>query len=262
MAASALVVALVTGTLLTTSAQASGSVTCTAGAGSLDMSWTGETHVFQYEAFVQNSAGNSTSQIVAWRSNSGTASVAFSSLSVGTYTVWVVKQTTDGSWIKFGETTCTVTEAAPPTTTTTAAPTTTTEAAPTVTEADPPPTTTAATPTTTTAPDDSPGSLSCSTSASSITVTASLNEPEASTATAWETFVEHSTGYPRLGQLTSLLDIDFDGDGVIDSPAGGLSTTFTGVAQGTWNITGFVNVPGTSPRPELESTSCTVAGGL
>lgn len=256
MAASALLVALVTGTLLTTSAQASGSVTCTAGAGSLGMSWTGETHVFQYEAFVQNSAGDSSSQIVAWRSASGTASVTFSSLSVGSYTVWVVKQTNDGSWIKFGETTCSVAEAAPPPTTTAAAPT--------VTEATPPPTTAATTPTTTTTTpaEDSPGSLSCSTTASSITVTASLNEPEASTATAWETFVEHSTGYPRLGQLTSLLDIDIDGDGVIDRPAGGLSTTFSDLAQGSWNITGFVNVPDTSPRPELTSTSCTVAGGL
>lgn len=241
MAASALLVALVTGTFLTTSVQASGSVTCTAGAGSLGMSWTGETHVFQYEAFVQNSAGESTSQIVAWRSASGTASATFSSLSTGTYTVWVVKQTTDGSWIKFGETTCTVSEAAPPPTTTAA---------------------TTPTTTTTTPEEDSPGSLSCSTTASSITVTASLNEPEASTATAWETFVEHSTGYPRVGQLTSLQDIDFDGDGVIDSPAGGLSTTFSDLAQGSWNITGFVNVPDTSPRPELTSTSCAVAGGL
>lgn len=238
MAAFAGLVALVTGTLLTTSAQASGSVTCTAGAGSLEMSWTGETHIFQYEAFVENSAGQSTSKIVTWRSASGTASATFSSLSTGTYTVWVVKQTNDGSWIKFGETTCTVAEAAPTTTTTSTTTTTTAPAA------------------------DSPGSLSCSTTASSITVTASLNEPAASTATAWETFVEHSTGYPRVGQLTSLQDIDFDGDGVIDSPAGGLSTTFTDLAQGSWNITGYVNVPDTSPRPELTGTSCTVAGGL
>lgn len=233
----AVVVALVTGTLLTTSAQASGSVTCTPGTGSLQMSWDRETFVSQYTAYVRNAAGESTSQIVAGRT-SGTASVTFSSLSVGTYTVWVVKQTVDNSWIKFGETSCSVTEAAPATTTT---PTTTTTTAPVA---------------------GSPGSLSCTTTASSITVTASLNEPAASTALDWETFVRHSSGYPRIGQYTSLQAHDLDGDGVADVPAGELSTTFEDVAQGTWNVTGTVGLPDTTPDPELSGTSCTVAGGL
>ena len=239
----AVVLVLVAGTTLVASAHAYSGVSCSAGTSSLTVSWSGEMRAYQYTAWVRNSAGSEISQIVDWSGRTtGSASSQFSDLSTGTYTAGVTMQTVDGSWISIGEATCTVTATTP--TTTTAAPTTTT----------------------TTPAADSPGSLSCTATASSITVTASLNEPAASTATAWETFVEFSAGYPRHGQLISLVaqSIDLDGDGEIDLeiPAGGLSTTFSNLAQGTWNVTGFVNVPDTSPRPSLSGTSCTVAGGL
>lgn len=242
-AASTVVLLLILGTALVAGANAYSGVSCSAGTSSITVSWNGEMRAYQYTAWVRNSAGSEISQIVDWSGRTtGSASSEFSDLSAGTYTVGVTMQTVDGSWISIGEATCTVTATTP--TTTTAAPTTTT----------------------TTPAADSPGSLSCTATASSITVTASLNEPAASTATAWETFVEHSLGYPRLGHLTSLQEqsIDTDGDGEADItiPAGGLSTTFNDLAQGTWNVTGNVSVPGTSPNPSLSGTSCTVAGGL
>ena len=211
------------------------------------MSWSGETHVYQYTAYVKNSSNQETSQILAWRSASGTASVTFSSLSAGTYTVWVVKQTNDGSWIKFGETTCTVTA---PTATATAT----------------------ATATPTPVATSGPGTIGCSTNASSITVTL---DPETGT-TSWEVFVEHSTGYPRIGQSTSRSwtaaqlailrndDPDDDADVLAQGPQGdlSLSTTFTGLAQGSWTVSGYASISGQTERSTLASITCTVAGGL
>ena len=109
----AVVLVAVSGLVLVSGAQAADGVTCSPGESSLTMSWSGDTFVFQYTAYVKNSSDQEMSKILAWRSKSGTASVTFSSLALDTYTVWVVKQTNEGKWIKFGEQSCTVSTAAP-----------------------------------------------------------------------------------------------------------------------------------------------------
>ncbi len=210
------------------------------------MSWSGETHIFQYTAYVENSAGQETSQILPWRSSTAsTASVTFSSLSAGTYTVWVVKQTNDGTWIKFGETTCSVTSSS----------------------ATPTP---SATPTS--VPTSGDGTIGCSTGTSSITVTL---DPEEGT-TSWEVTATHSTGYPRLGQSLSAswsqeqLDILNNDDPEDDlevfreGPAGDLplTHTFTTASQGTWNVTGHANISDQAEQSNFPGITCTVAGGL
>ncbi len=220
VAASALALVLVSGLLLASGTQASGGVTCTPGASTIQLSWTGDSNVFQYEAFLSKDSIE-TSQILAWNSASGTASVTFSSLAAGTYSVRVVKQTVDNSWIQFGEQTCTVTE----TTTTTDAPTTTTAAT-----------------TTTTAPaSGGAGSISCTAGTSSIRVTL---DPADGTR-SFEVFAEHSSGYPRVGQLSYP---DSNGD---------FWHEFTSLAQGTWNLSGYADF-NDGARRQLNNISCTV----
>ena len=147
--------------------------------------------------------------------------------------MWVVKQTTDGSWIKFGERTCEVTE----TTTTTAATTTTTTSA-----------------TTTTTPSDWAGTLSCATTSSTIRVTLDA----APDTHYFEVRARHSTGYPSVGHLRYA---DSWGD---------FWTEFTSTAQGTWNVSGTASFnDGTSralnsltcvvPAPSFASTTTTTA---
>ena len=225
VAAVALLLVLVSGFLLASGTQASGGVSCTPGPSSIQLSWSGETHVFRYEAFLSKDS-TETSQILAWNSASGTASVTFSSLAAGTYSVWVVKQTVDGSWIRFGDQTCTVTETTTTTAATTTAATTTTTAAPT---------------TTTTPASGWAGSISCTTGSSSIRVTL---DPADGTR-SFEVFVEHSSGYPRFGQLSYA---DANGD---------FWHEFTSVAQGTWNLSGYADF-NDGERRQLNSISCTV----
>ncbi len=214
-----LVLVLVSGLFLASGTQASGSVTCTAGASSLQMSWSGEGNAFRYEAFVSKD-GTETSQILAWGSRLGTASVTFSSLPIGTYNVWVVKQTTDGSWIQFGDRTCTVTEA----TTTTAGTTTTTAA------------------TTTTAPSSGwAGTLSCTTSSATVRVT--LDAAEGTR--YFEVTLEHPSGYPRVSHLRYA------------ESSGSFWTEFTSVAQGPWNLSGTATFNDGTTR-QLNNLSCTV----
>lgn len=222
VAAFAVVLLLVSGTALVAGANAYTGVSCSATSSSITVSWSGEMRAYQYTAWVKNSAGSQTGQIVDWSQKSwGSASAVFSSLSADTYTVWVIMQTVDGSWIKIGETSCTV--AAPATTTTTAATTTTT-----------------------TTPSGSSGSLSCSTSSSSITVT--LDPAEGTT--GWEVWVEYSSGYPKHGQFIPINDGNDDE----------LSHEFTSMAQGTWSVYGTEFFDGS--HGTLATISCTVAGGL
>ncbi len=242
---------LASGLALTSGAQASGGLTCTGGEGSLSMSWNGETHVRQYTAYVINSAEEQISQIVPWWSSTApTASTTFSSLSAGTYTVYVDKHTTSGSIIEIGRTTCTVT--AP-----TATPTATATPTPTATP---------------TAAASGAGTISCSASNSSITVTL---DPETGTDT-WEATLQHSSGYPKIGglvgaawsqeQLAILNNDDPDDDEAVlaAGPAGSLqlSMTFESLAQGTWNISGSARIAGQSEWSTLAAISCTVSGGL
>ena len=238
----AVVLVAVSGLVLMSNAQATDGVTCTAGPSSITMSWTGETTVYQYTAYVKDSSNQEISQILAWRSGSGTASVTFSSLALDTYTVRVVKQTNDGSWIQFGEQSCTVSTAA----------------------ATPTPA-----PTPSSVSTSGSGTIGCSGSSSSITVTL---DPHTGTI-SWEVFVEHSTGYPRVGQLTSRpwsqaqLDIlnnddpDDDAEVLAQGPQGdlSLSTTFTGLAQGSWTVSGYATISGQTDRSTLASISCIVA---
>ena len=178
---------------------------------------------YQYTAWVRNSAGTETRKIVDWSGRTtGDASAEFTDLSTGAYTVGVTMQTVDGSWIGIGEASCTVATA--DTTTTTSTTTTTT----------------------TTTPAGSTGSLSCSATSSSLTVT--LNPADGTT--GWQVWAEFSLGYPRLGQYIS----------IVDGTDEELTHEFTSVAQGTWNVTGTASFDGT--HHTLAGVSCTVAGGL
>ncbi|MDE2753243.1 MAG: hypothetical protein OXI83_11765 [Gemmatimonadota bacterium] len=177
---------------------------------------------FQYTAWVRDSSGSESGKIVDWSTGgSGSASAEFTGLASGSYTVWVVMQTVDNSWINIGETSCTVTETATTTTTTTAAPPTTTTAA----------------------PSSSPGTLSCSAGTSSVTV--SLDAAEGTT--AWQSWVEHSSGNPRVGQYL-----------VLDGTAAQLSHEYVGLAQGVWSVSGTAFF-GDGTQRALAGISCTVA---
>ena len=186
----------------------------------------------QYTAWVRDSSGSETGKIVDWSSGgSQSASAEFTGLALGTYTVWVVMQTVDGSWFKLGdhgdengEVGCTVTTAAP-TPTATASPTATSTAAP-----------------------SANGSLSCSTTSSSITVT--LDAAEGTT--AWEVWADHSSGYPRYGQQIALDDAFFKGS---------TTHTFSPISQGTWSVYGTATLSDGS-KGDLATISCTVGGGL
>jgi len=74
-------------------------------------------------------------------------------------------------------------------------------------------------------------------------------DPQTGT-TSWEVFVEHSTGYPRIGQLI-----------VADRDTGALSYSheFTGLAQGNWSVSGNATISGQTDRSTLSSINCTVA---
>ena len=211
-------------------ASAYSGVSCSVGPSSVTVSWTGEFRARQYTAYVRNAAGSEVSQVVDWRSKSqDSASAEFTGLALGAYSVRVVMQTVDGSWYEIGDSSCTVTTAT--TTTTTTSP-----------------------PTTTAPSSGSSGSLSCTTSASSITVT--LDPAEGTT--SWEVWATHSSGYPRLSQLIPV-HAGEDED---------LSHEFTSVAQGTWTVDGTAVIDGTGyfggggTRETLTAISCTVAGGL
>lgn len=210
-------------------ASSSSGVSCSVGTSSVTVSWTGEFRAFRYTAYLRNAWGSEVNEVVDWGSKSqDSTSVEFTGLELGAYTVRVVMQTTDGSWIEVGDSSCTVTTAT--TTTTTAATTTTTTA---------------------TTPAGSSGSLSCTTSASSITVT--LN-PAAGT-TAWEVWATHPSGYPKIGQQLAF-------------QANDPTHEFTSLAQGTWSVDGTAVLNGTGymggggTRVSLAAISCPVAGGL
>ena len=221
VAALAVVLVLVSGTALVAGAHTYSGVSCSAGPSSITVSWTGELRAFQYTAWVRDSSDSESGQIVDWSSGgTGSASSEFTGLSAGAYDVWVIMQTVDGSWINIGETSCTVTETSTTSTTTTTAPPTTT----------------------TTASSNSPGTLSCSTGTSSIALT--LDPAEGTT--AWQSWVEHSSGYPRVGQYL-----------VLDGTASQLSHTYSGLAQGSWSVTGTAYFGGTSSA--LGAISCVVA---
>lgn len=162
----AVALVFVLGLALISGARASG-VSCSAGESSITVTWTGEARAFQYTAWVQNSSGNQSGKLLDWSERSSEpASTTISSLSAGTYTVWVNMETDDGTWINIGETSCTVT-----TSTVTATPTVTFHETPEV------------------------GSLACTTDSYRIFV--QLN-PEDGT-TSWDVWAEHSLGNPRWG---------------------------------------------------------------
>ena len=126
VAVATFVFVLFSGTALTVGAQTSGGVSCSAGSTSIEVSWEGEFRAYEYTATMQDSSGSESEKTVDWsQRTTGTASVTFTGLTAGDYTVSVVMQTVDGSWITIGQTSCTV-EAAETTTTTTATTTTTT----------------------------------------------------------------------------------------------------------------------------------------
>ena len=136
VAAFTVVLVLLSGTALTAGAQTSAGLSCSAGPSSIEMSWSGEFRAFQYTAWVRDSSGWESSQVVDWsRGSSESASVTFTGLALGEYTVWVIMRTVDGSWIKIGETSCTVDTAETTTTTTKTTSPTTTTTPPTITPA-------------------------------------------------------------------------------------------------------------------------------
>ena len=223
VAAFAVVLVLVSGTALVAGAHSFSGVSCSAGESSITVSWNGELRAFQYTAWVRDSSGSESGKIVDWSGRTtGSASAEFTGLALGTYTVWVVMQTVDGSWINIGETSCTVAETATTTTTTT---------------------TTAPPTTTTAAPSTSPGTLSCSTGTSSITV--SLDAADGTT--AWQSWVEYSSGYPKVGQYL-----------VLDGTAAQLSHEYVGLAQGSWSVSGSAFF-GDGTQRAFASITCTVA---
>lgn len=234
----AIVSALLLGTVVTVGALASDGVSCEAGPSSIKMSWGGDPFTFQYTAWVRHTSGQESGQIVVWRSSTApSASATFTDLPLGAYTVWVIQQTNGGSWIKIGETSCTVTTSATTTTTTTTAPTTTTTTTA--------PTTTT---TTTTAPANSAGVLSCRQSGTSeltVSVTGAVG------ARSWEVTARHSTGYPVRGQLV----------GLGESQTGEFSMRLSSLAQGRWIVSAAVSFSHTdaSQRYLLDSINCTVS---
>jgi len=136
VAAYAVVLALLAGAVLPVGVLASGGVSCTAGAASIEMSWTGEFRAYEYTARLTDSSGSESSQTVDWSTGTTeTASVTFTGLAAGAYTGSVTMQTVDGSWISIGETSCTVSAGETTTTTTTTA--TTLPQSPSVTSASP-----------------------------------------------------------------------------------------------------------------------------
>ena len=224
VAAVAVVLVLVSGTALVAGAHSYSGVSCSTGPSSITVSWNGEMRAFRYTAWVQHSSGSESGKIVDWSTRTtGSASATFTGLAPGDYTVWVDMQTVDGSFIEVGRTSCTVAEAAITTTTTT---------------------TTAPPTTTTVAPSNSPGTLSCTTGSSTLTV--SLDAAEGTT--GWESRVRHSTGYPSVGQYIP----------IVDGTASELSHTYTQVAQGTWSVSGTAYFDGGVTRG-LAGISCTVA---
>ena len=222
-AAVAVVLVLVSGSALVAGAHSFSGVSCSAGPSSITVSWNGEMRAFQYTAWVRDSSGSESGKIVDWSTKTTeSASAEFTGLASGSYTVWVVMQTVDNSWINIGETSCTVAETAATTTTTT---------------------TTAPPMTTTAAPPSSPGTLSCSTGTSSITV--SLDAAEGTT--SWQSWVEHSSGNPSVGQYL-----------VLDGTAAQLSHEYVGLAQGRWSVSGTAFF-GDGTQRALAGISCTVA---
>ena len=226
VAAIAVVLVLVSGSALVAGAHSYSGVSCSVGASSITVSWQGETRAFQYTAWVRDSSGTESGQIVTWRSKRAqSASSTFTELALGSYTVWVIMQTVDGSWIKIGETTCTVAETATTTTTTT--------------------TTVASTTTTTTTepPSNWGGSISCTTGPSSVTVR--LDPAEGTD--QWDIDIWHSTGYPRGGQLTGP-----------DPFTGEFVHTFDDRAQGTWHVSAEA-IFDDGTRRSAGSISCVVS---
>jgi len=79
------------------------------------LSWAGTYNADSYEAYVEDSSGETTSKTITWGTGTGNASVTFNGLALGTYTVWVnsieYRQFFTTS-VTFGEQSCTVTEEA------------------------------------------------------------------------------------------------------------------------------------------------------